>query len=85
MTLAKRASSSITTRWTNWWSRPRKSPMKESTTASAAVSSTVGFGKVLSRISKIAVKPSQTAEKLTVSRDNSLERTPPSIEADMNS
>jgi hypothetical protein len=43
------------------------------------------FGGVLVGISKIAVKPGQTAEKLTDSRDNSLERTPPSIEADMNS
>jgi hypothetical protein len=59
--------------------------MKELTTASAAVSSMAAFGNVLSCISKIAVKPSQTAEKLTVSRDNNLERTPPSIEADMNS
>jgi hypothetical protein len=45
----------------------------------------VGFGEVFGCISKIAVKPSQTAEKLTDSRDNNLERTPPSIEADMNS
>jgi hypothetical protein len=59
--------------------------MKESTTASATVISAGAFGGVFGRISKIAVKPSQTAEKLTDSRDNSLERTPPSIEADMNS
>jgi hypothetical protein len=59
--------------------------MKESTTASATVIRTVVFGGVLVGISKIAVKPGQTAEKLTDSRDNSLERTPPSIEADMNS
>jgi hypothetical protein len=43
------------------------------------------FGEIFGCISKIAVRPGQLAEKLTVSRDNSLERTPPSIEADMNS
>ena len=59
--------------------------MKGSTTASATVISTVGFGGVFGCISEIAVKPGQTAEKLTDSRDNNLERTPPSIEADMNS
>ena len=59
--------------------------MKESTTVSAAVISTARSAKFLAGISKIVVKPSQTAEKLTVSRDNSLERTPTSIEADMNS
>ena len=59
--------------------------MKGSTTASATVISGAGFGEVFGCISKIAVKPSQTAEKLTDSRDNNLERTPQSIEADMNS
>jgi hypothetical protein len=59
--------------------------MKESTTASATVISTVGFGGVFDWYFLKAVKPSQTAEKLTDSRDNSLERTPTSIEADMNS
>jgi len=59
--------------------------MKGSTTASATVINMVAFGEVFGCISKIAVKPSQTAEKLTVSRDNSLGRTPTSIEADMNS
>jgi hypothetical protein len=59
--------------------------MKGSTTASATVISTVGFGEVFGCISKIVEKPSQTAEKLTVSRDNNLGRTPTSIEADMNS
>jgi hypothetical protein len=52
--------------------------MKGSTTASATVISTAAFGEVFSITS-------QTAEKLTDSRDNNLERTPTSIEADMNS
>ncbi len=34
---------------------------------------------------KVFRNTSQTAEKLTVSRDNTLGRTPTSIEADMNS
>jgi hypothetical protein len=59
--------------------------MKESTTANATVTSTGAFGGVFGWYFKKAVKPSQTAEKLTDSRDNSLERTPTSIEADMNS
>jgi hypothetical protein len=60
--------------------------MKVSTTASAIVTNvTVRFAGFLAGISKIPAGPSQTAEKLTVSRDNNLERTPTSIEADMNS
>jgi len=59
--------------------------MKELTTASGTVISTTALGGVLGRNLLKAVKPSQTAEKLTDSRDNTLERTPPSIEADMNS
>jgi len=53
--------------------------MKGSTMASATVANSHGA------IGEVFRNSSQTAEKLTVSRDNSLERTPPSIEADMNS
>jgi len=59
--------------------------MRELTTASATVTSTGAFGRVFGWYFKKAVKTSQMAEKLTDSRDNNLERTPPSIEADMNS
>jgi hypothetical protein len=52
--------------------------MRESMMASATVISTGVFGDTFRNTG-------QTAKNLTVSGDNSLERTPPSIEADMNS
>jgi hypothetical protein len=67
--------------------------MKGSTTASATVASMHGeLCRVFRNTSQTASTPTgkerplgAPAEKLTVSRDNSLERTPTSIEADMNS
>ena len=53
--------------------------MKVSMTASAIVTNHyIAFRRFFGNTS-------QTADKLTVSRDNNFERTPPSIEADMNS
>jgi hypothetical protein len=53
--------------------------MKELMTASAIVTNRhIAFRRVFRNTS-------QTADKLTVSRDNNFERTPTSIEADMNS